>query len=115
MKDIPKHDEVLVRKISNTLDESLDGLDELTLQRLKKARTSALAQVAVVTPGVNHRRAWLGVAAAVALLLLMPLVWQLQTTSAPDQDIEMALQEIPPSAEELDDMDMLMALEDTDV
>ena len=115
MKNIPEQDEMLAQAISNTLDKSLDGLDELSQQRLKNARAAALAQAAAPKPTISHRRALLGMAAAFALLLLTPLVWQQQTTPSPVQDIEMALQEIPLTAEELDDLDMLMALEDTDV
>ena len=101
-------DEKLATSLSQTLDKSLVDVDELSLQRLKNARTHALNQSA------KPSRKWisLSVAASLAALLLIPLVAN-QNFSG-DQDLEVVVQEIPYSPEEMDDIEMLMALEDFD-
>jgi hypothetical protein len=96
-----------VSALSASLDESVQDIDEVSLVRLKRARAVALQQPK------SYRRTWIaiGVAACFGALLLAPLVWQPQVTL--DVDAAIAL-DIPPSAEELDDLDMLLALEDSD-
>ena len=104
-------DEKLATSLSQTLDKSLVDVDELSLQRLKNARTHALNQSA------KPSRKWisLSVAASLAALLLIHLVANQHLFNfSGDQDLEVVVQEIPYSPEEMDDIEMLMALEDFD-
>jgi len=106
------------RELVATLDRSLDGqegsphgLDDLTLQRLKVARVKALQQSR--TGRFNKKIIPAVAAAAIAAVLLVPVFWHQQGVDGIDTD-EVAALEIPPSAQELDDLDMLIALEDED-
>ena len=104
-------DHALLTAINQSLDKSLNDIDEVNLQRLKNARVKALASPSHLT------RNWvpLSVAASVAALVLVPVLMHYQSTNTPaDQEFEIVSQELPISAEEMDDIDMLMALEDTD-
>lgn len=103
-------DDELVAKIVQTLDQSALDLDELSLQRLKNARVHALAQAPT-----KLRSKWMAMslAASIVALLLIPVAWH-QHNVALNAETEMASQDIPPTAQELDDMDMLMAMEDVD-
>jgi len=105
-----KSDQVFITAINQSLDKSLDDIDELNLQRLKNARAKALS----VNSMSFGKWASFSVAASIAALLLIPVVMHLQTDSPIEPELEMVSQEIPISVEEMDDIDMLMALEDTD-
>jgi hypothetical protein len=118
-------DEKLATTISRTLDKSLDDIDDISLQRLKNARLQALHQ------SNKPARQWLplSVAASVAALLLIPILFQQLSGSKQELDLasqqvpfaqenfsqESLAQEVPLSSQELDDLEMLMALEDSDV
>lgn len=105
-------DEKLVTAIGQALDESLDEIDDLSAQRLRTARVRALNSSA------KSSRKWvpLSMAASVAALLLIPIVYhQYPFTDAIDPESDIVLHEIPYSAEELDDMEMLMSLGEPDV
>lgn len=113
-------DENLVVTLSQTLDKSLDDIDVVSLQRLKNARLQALHQ------SNKSVRQWLplSIAASVAALLLIPIMFQQLSSSKQDLDLasqtipflqESLVQEVPLSSQELDDLEMLMALEDSDV
>lgn len=106
-----KEPDEFARELVASLDESLEGLDELTVQRLKASRIRALEHTRI---GRLGNRIAIGAAAAViAAALLAPALWYQQRLNATDVD-EIAALEIPPSAQELDDLDMLIALEDED-
>ncbi|MFO1387553.1 hypothetical protein [Cellvibrio sp.] len=101
--------QVFIQTVNQALDKSLDDIDELSLQRLKNARVKALS--------TSSRSKWiaLSAAASIAALLLIPVATQHFSNKATiDSELEIAAQDIPLSAEEMDDIDMLMALEDTD-
>ncbi|HOY23778.1 MAG TPA: hypothetical protein PK002_11530 [Cellvibrio sp.] len=112
--DLTPDDEKLAKVLSQTLDKSLDDIDAVSLQRLKHARVHALHQP------IKRSRQWLplSVAASIAALLLIPILVQplfdsKQALDLASQDI--FSQEVPLSSQELDDLEMLMALEDSDV
>lgn len=49
------------------------------------------------------------------MLVAVPIVWQRYNAQQfSDADIELISQEIPPAAQELDDMEMLIAMDDMD-
>ena len=113
-------DEKLAIALSQTLDKSLDDIDAVSLQRLKNARLQALHH------SNRPARQWLSlsVAASVAALLLVPIMFQQLSSSKPDLDLasqqapfmqESLSPEVPLSLQEMDDLEMLMALEDSDV
>jgi hypothetical protein len=118
-------DENLAVILSQALDKSLDDIDAVSLQRLKNARLQALHQ------SNKPSRQWLplSIAASVAALLLIPILFQQLSGSKQDLDLasqqvlfvqenflqESVAQEVPLSSQELDDLEMLMALEDSDV
>lgn len=118
-------DESLAVTLGQTLDKSLDDIDAVSLQRLKNARLQALHQ------SNKPARQWLplSIAASLAALLLIPILFQQLSSSKQDLDLasqqvpfvqenfsqESLAQEVPLSSQELDDLDMLMALEDSDV
>jgi hypothetical protein len=110
----PNHnsaDKKLANAVVQSLDNSLVDIDDLSLQRLKNARQIALNQ-----PAVSTRR-WvpLSAAASIAVFLMVPFyMHQHSTNVAPDVDSEIVSQDFPLSTEEMDDLDMLMALEDGD-
>lgn len=104
-------DQTLISAINQSLDKSLDEIDELNLQRLKNARAKAINN----SPAKNRTWVPLSVAASVAALLLIPVVLNQDSgNSNIESELEIVSQETPISAEEMDDIDMLMALEDTD-
>lgn len=104
-------DQTLISAINQSLDKSLDEIDELNLQRLKNARAKAINN----SPAKNRKWVPLSVAASVAALLLIPVVLNQDSgNSNIESELEIVSQETPISAEEMDDIDMLMALEDTD-
>ncbi|GGY69891.1 hypothetical protein GCM10011613_12820 [Cellvibrio zantedeschiae] len=106
-----KADEILVTVITHSLDKSLDDIDELNLQRLKQARANALNFSSIK----NRRWIPLAAVASLAALLLVPFVLQnYPHHSLAESEFEIVSQELPLSSEEMDDIDMLMALEDTD-
>jgi len=106
-----KADQKLIDAINQSLDKSLDEIDELNLQRLRNARAKALNN----SQAKNRKWVSLSVAASVAALLLIPVVLNQDSgNSNIEPELEIVSQEIPVSAEEMDDLDMLMALEDTD-
>ncbi len=116
-------DEKLALILSETLDKSLDDIDDLSLQRLKNARMQALQ------PSNKPARSWLplSIAASLAALLLIPILglqYMQSTNSELDLDVvaselpfsqEGLAQEAPLSSQEMDDLEMLMALEEIDV
>jgi hypothetical protein len=75
------------------------------------ARVKALAY----SPAAARKWVSLSVAASVAILLLVPIIMhQHSLNSSLEPELEIVSQELPISTEEMDDIDMLMALEDTD-
>jgi len=111
-KNLPEQDadEKFAAAVSQTLDKSLADIDEINAQRLKNARARALNSSSL-------SRKWipLSVAASLAALLLIPLIeHQHLLPSSAEQELDVVTQEVPYSVEELDDIDMLMALEDSD-
>jgi hypothetical protein len=118
-------DEKLATTISCTLDKSLDDIDDISLQRLKNARLQALRH----SNKSMRQRLPLSIAASVAALLLIPILFQQLSGSKQELDLvsqqvpfvqenfsqESLAQEVPLSSQELDDLEMLMALEDSDV
>ncbi len=112
-KTVPEQsaDEKFAARVGQTLDKSLLDIDDVSVQRLKNARAYALNQSS------KPSRKWisLSVAASLAVLLLIPLVThQHLFISSAEQDLDVLAQEIPYSMEEMDDIEMLMALEDSD-
>jgi hypothetical protein len=117
-KNTLKSNEELAQTLAQTLDKSLAEIDDLSLQRLKNARAQALADSHGRLLGSTYFSAQLirfGVAASLIMLLAVPILWQRHNAQQlSDLDIELVSQEIPPAAQELDDMDMLMAMDDID-
>lgn len=112
-KTLPEQsiDEKFAARVSQTLDESLSDIDDLSLQRLKNARAHALNQ----SPKVSRKWVSLSVAASIAALLLIPIAaHQHLFMPSAEQDLDVLAQEVPYSMEEMDDIEMLMALEDSD-
>ena len=95
--------------IANTLDKSLENVDAINLQRLGIARVHALSQ----KPSSSRKWIALSVAASLAAVLVVPYAWH-QHNIAGDDELELFSQEILPDAQEMDDVDMLIALEDGD-
>lgn len=118
MHDKDEHDKsgqdknsLLAQTIAGTLDKSVDQLDDITLQKLKRARENALKQ----TPKASRKWGSLSVAASIAILLIAPVVWQQhQSATFAEQDFDVIAQDIPIDSQEMDDIEMLMAMEDTD-
>ncbi|MES2823623.1 MAG: DUF3619 family protein [Pseudomonadota bacterium] len=113
-----KANEELANTLAHTLDKSLAEIDDVSLQRLKNARSEALAASSVhtlKTAYFSSRSVRFGVAASLMMLLAVPVVWQRHNAQQfSDLDGDLVSQEIPPAAQELDDMDMLMAMDDID-
>jgi hypothetical protein len=110
-KIIQEEKTLLEQTIASTLDKSIDRLDDITLQKLKRARANALMQ----TPKTSRKWISLSLAASIAILLIAPIAWHQQQNSATaEQDLDVIAQDIPLDAQEMDDMEMLMAMGDTD-
>ncbi len=109
-----KDDDKFSQTLVYTLDRSVAQIDDLSLQRLKKIRAQALAQPAVATYSRANWR-YFSMAASRAMLFAVALFWQ-QYSAQPftDADAEFISQDIPPVAQELDDLDMLIAMDDLD-
>jgi hypothetical protein len=96
----------LEKNIVNTLDKSLAEIDDMTVQRLKNTRAIALAKKNL--PKWIH----LAVAASFMLLIAIPVIWKKNHFDASrNTPTEFISQELPPAAQELDDIDMLMAID----
>lgn len=106
-----ERDEQFSRQVAESLERSLDDLDEHTLAQLSRARRTA----------VNHRsykREWIGglaVAASVAALVVVPMVGQFdQANPQPDaQDLNMSYMQEDPQM--LLDMEMLLVIGESDI
>ncbi len=109
-----KSDDEFAKILVHTLDKSLADIDDLSLQRLKNARVNALvnpAQLTYSSPKWKH----FAVAASLIMLIAAPVLWQQHNAQQfNDADAEFISQEMPPAAQELDDMDMLLAMDDAD-
>lgn len=110
-KTLQEKNGLIAKTIADTLDKSVDQLDDITLQRLKNARANALMQ----HPKKSRKWVSLTLAASIAMLLIAPIAWhQHQNSTTAEQDLDVIAQDIPVDAQEMDDMDMLMAMGDTD-
>lgn len=107
-------DDKFAKTLAHTLDKSLADIDDLNLQRLKNARANAFinsAQLTYSSPKWTH----FAVAASLIMLIAAPVLWQQHNAQQfNDADAEFISQEMPPAAQELDDMDMLLAMDDAD-
>ncbi len=113
-KSTQKSEEELAKTLAHTLDKSLAEIDDLSLQRLKNARADALSH-SVNSANFSSRFIRFGIAASLITLVVVPILWhQYNAQQFSDADVELVLQEIPPAAQELDDMDMLIAMGDID-
>ena len=92
-------------KVIDTLNKTLDDIDELSLQRLKKARIRALGSVKP-----SGKWTAINVAASLIILLSVPFLMH-KYLQDNDQDFDVVSQDVPYSTEEMDDIDMLMSLE----
>ena len=104
-------DEQLSRQVADSLERSLDDLDEHTLAQLARARRTAVTHRSYKREGMGG----LAVAASVAALVVVPMVGQFdQANPQPDaQDLNMSyLQEDPHM---LLDMEMLLAIGESDI
>jgi cytochrome c-type biogenesis protein CcmH/NrfG len=104
-------DEKLATAITHTLDKSVIDIDEVSVRRLKNARENALSHLQ------KPSRTWINfrVAASLAVLMLIPVMFhQYSQTGLLDQDMEVVSQDVPYSAEEMDDIEMLMSLDGDD-
>lgn len=114
--DMPKRDVHFAKTLAATLDKSVEALDDVSLAKLKKSRAQALAHASVST------RHWvpISVAASILMLVAIPALWQKGDVNFIEgADIEavfqdMSSQDIPYAAQEMDDMEMLIAMDDTD-
>lgn len=109
--ELPKRDKAFTQVLATTLNKSLDEVDEVTRHRLKQARAQALSHAVQ-----KKSPAWirLSVAASLGVLLLAPfIVMNFSQHHANEQIVEVLSQDMP-DAQELDDIDMLMAMEDAD-
>lgn len=112
-----ERDEQLSRQLADSLERSLDDLDEHTLAQLARARRAAVNQRSPRFESIG-RREWMGglaVAASVAALVVVPMVGQFdQANTSPDAtDLNMSyLQEDP---QMLLDMEMLLAIGESDI
>jgi hypothetical protein len=104
-------DKSLTASLVHTLDESLDNIDDLNVQRLKNARLRALGQA----PASDHKWIKLSIAASLAAFVFISIAWhQYPIGSTSEQEVEVVSQDVPYTADEMDDIEMLMALGDGD-
>lgn len=106
-----ERDEQLSRQVADSLERSLDDLDEHTLAQLARARRTA----------INHRsykREWMGglaVAASVAALVVVPMVGQFDQTSHQPDDLDLNMTYLQEDPQMLLDMEMLLAIGESDI
>ena len=106
-----ERDEQLSRQVADSLERSLDDLDEHTLAQLARARRTA----------INHRsykREWMGglaVAASVAALVVVPMVGQFDQTSHQPDDLDPNMTYLQEDPQMLLDMEMLLAIGESDI
>lgn len=110
-----EQDEQLSRQVADSLERSLDNLDELTLAQLARARKKALVDHA-------HKRQVIGglaLAASVAALVVVPMAGNFVGTFDPvnravdSLDASMSYLEEDPQM--LLDMDMLLAIGESEI
>lgn len=97
-------DEELSRQVTESLERSLDNLDDYTLARLAKARRTALER--------RHQRQWLGgvaVAASLAALMVIPIAGKLGQQS-PSDFLDNTTSYLQEDSQMLLDMEMLLAI-----
>lgn len=106
-----ERDEQLSRQVADSLERSLDDLDEHTLAQLARARRTA----------INHRsykREWMGglaVAASVAALVVVPMVGQFDQTSHQPDGLDLNMTYLQEDPQMLLDMEMLLAIGESDI
>lgn len=106
-----ERDEQFSRQVADSLERSLDDLDEHTLAQLARARRTA----------INHRsykREWMGglaVAASVAALVVVPMVGQFDQTSHQPDDLDLNMTYLQEDPQMLLDMEMLLAIGESDI
>jgi hypothetical protein len=106
-----ERDEQFSRQVADSLERSLDDLDEHTLAQLARARRTA----------INHRsykREWIGglaVAASVAALVVVPMVGQFDQTSHQPDDLDLNMTYLQEDPQMLLDMEMLLAIGESDI
>lgn len=98
-KNTDNGDQAFVKKVRDSLDESVDSLDEITRNKLAIARREALANK---IPKRSHAHWWITAPGALASLLIITLVFQ-----QPES-------EIPPAAL-LQDLELLMLQEELEL
>ena len=106
-----ERDEQLSRQVADSLERSLDDLDEHTLAQLARARRTA----------INHRsykREWMGglaVAASVAALVVVPMVGQFDQAGHQPDDLDLNMTYLQEDPQMLLDMEMLLAIGESDI
>lgn len=99
-----------LNEVARQLDQHGEQVDELTAKRLENIRVQALNHV----KKTSRFNAWKqGAVAALFVVAVVPLAWHFNE-SASLQKIEPELLGATLSAEDLDDLDLLMGLEDVD-
>lgn len=110
--DLSKRDQHLSQTLATTLNKSLADLDDISVIKLKRARAQALAY----SPQAKRHWLQMSIAASVLVLVAAPLLWRNAGIGSADSvDDESIAQEIPFAAQEMDDMEMLLAMDDIDV
>jgi hypothetical protein len=110
-----EQDEQLSRQVADSLERSLDNLDELTLAQLARARKRALVDRA-------HKRQVIGglaLAASVAALVVVPMAGNFMGTFDPVNpavdSLDAGMSYLEEDPQMLLDMDMLLAIGESEI
>ena len=104
----------LAKVAAHSLDQSVESIDDLTSFRLKQIRQKALTESPGKRFNVEFNKQW-AVAACLVLAVGLPSAWLLHSGSQLESEESAFIsQELSLDAQDFDDMDMLIALEESD-
>ena len=106
-----ERDEQLSRQLADSLDRSLDDLDEYTLAKLARARQAAVSQR-------SYKREWMGglaVAASVAALVVVPMAGKFDRAELKLDPMDATMSYLQEDPQMLLDMEMLLAIGESDI
>ena len=116
--DQQKFQDALAKAAAHSLDQSVDSMDDLTNYRLKQIRQKALTVSPEKRFSFEMNKHW-AVAACLVVAVSVPSIWLIHSGSKLDAEENAFLsqelsQEMSLDEQDFDDMDMLIAMGESD-
>ena len=109
-----KFQEALAKAAAHSLDQSVDAMDDLSSYRIKQIRQKVLADSTTKPIRFEFNKHW-AVAACLVVAVGLPSVWLLHSSSQLESEENAFISpELSLDAQDFDDMDMLIAMGESD-